>query len=93
MNILIVDDEVTALRDLAREMKKVVPDAVVKMVDEAEAALTLVKDQEYDVAFLDITMPGKDGLTLAKEMKGIRPMINIVMVTAYPQYALDAVKL
>lgn len=93
MNILIVDDEVTALRDLAREMKKVVPDAVVKMADEAEAALTLVKDQEFDVAFLDITMPGKDGLTLAKEMKGIRPMINIVMVTAYPQYALDAVKL
>ena len=93
MDILLVDDEVTALRDLARVMKKVAPEANIKEADEAEQALSLCRSQEFDVAFLDIAMPEKNGLTLAKEMKRIRPMLNIVMVTAYPQYALDAIKL
>ena len=39
MNILIVDDEVTALRDMARVLKKVVPDAAVKKADEADAGI------------------------------------------------------
>lgn len=93
MKLLLVDDEVTALRDLERELKKVAPDASVEKADEVEQALSLVKNEEFDVVFLDINMPGMDGLTLAKELKRIRPMINIVMVTAYPQYALDAMKL
>lgn len=93
MNILIVDDEVTALRDMARVLKKVVPDAAVKKADEADAALALVRKQAFDVVFLDINMPGKDGLALAKEMKRIRPMLNIVMATAYTQHVLDAVRL
>ena len=43
--------------------------------------------------FLDIRMPGKDGLELAKEIKQVRPLTNIIMVTAYQQYVYDAVKL
>lgn len=93
MNILIVDDEVSALRDLARTLKNTVPDAQIKQADRAETALALCREQEFDVAFLDIRMPGKDGLELAKEIKQIRPLINIIMVTAYQQYVYDAVKL
>ena len=93
MNILIVDDERTALKDLERALRKVVPEAKVDMADEVDAALSLCREYVYDVVFLDIRMPEKDGLSLAAEMKQIRPMMNIVMVTAYPQYALDAMKL
>ena len=93
MNILIVEDEVTALRDLARTLKKTVPDAQIKQADRAETALSLCREQEFDVVFLDIRMPGKDGLELAKEIKQIRPLVNIIMVTAYQQYVYDAVKL
>ena len=93
MKILIVDDERTALRDLERALRKVVPEAEISMADEVDMAVALCREQAFDVAFLDILMPEKDGLNLAREMKQIRPIMNIVMVTAYPQYALDAMKL
>lgn len=38
-------------------------------------------------------MPGRDGLSLVKELKELRPMLNIVMVTAYQEYAYDAMRL
>ena len=93
MKILIVDDERTALRDLERALRRVVPDAEISSADEVDTALALCREQEFDVVFLDIRMPERDGLSLAKEMKQLRPMINIVMVTAYRNYALDAMKL
>ena len=93
MNILIVDDEVTALRDLARVLRDAAPEATVETADGAKKALASCRKQAFDVAFLDITMPDKDGLTLAKELKQLCPLLNIVMVTAYPQYALDAMRL
>lgn len=93
MDVLIVDDERTALKNLTRVLKKVVPDAVIAETDESDGALKLCREAIFDVVFLDINMPDKDGLTLAKEIKQIRPGINIVIVTAYPEYALKAYKL
>ena len=93
VKILLVDDEESALRDLSRLMNAAVSDAEVRSTDQAEAALDLCRETEFDVAFLDINMPGTDGLALAKKLKKIRPMINIVIVTAYPEYAMDALKL
>ena len=93
MEVLIVDDERTAQNHLARILSKVTEDAHVQMTDQAEEAVALCKSSDFDVVFLDINMPDKDGLTLAKEIKEIRPMINIVIVTAYPEHALEAHKL
>jgi two-component SAPR family response regulator len=94
MNILIVDDEASALRDLSREMRKVVPeDDEIFTARDSKTALAVCKEQNIDVVFLDIQMPDMDGLTLAAKMKEISPLINIIMVTAYPNYALDALKL
>ena len=93
MNILIMDDEITAINNLARVLRKVVPDASVDKADEAETALLICAQKNLDVVFLDINMPDMDGLTMAKEIKKLQPLTNIVMVTAYEQYALDALKL
>ncbi len=93
MNILIVDDEAGALRDLSRVMSRVVPGEEICTARDAETALALCKEHLFDVAFLDISMPDMDGLTLVGEIKKILPLINIIIVTAYPNYALDAFKL
>ncbi|MBQ9437105.1 MAG: response regulator [Lachnospiraceae bacterium] len=93
MDVLIVDDEQTALKNLTRVLKKVAPEADIQKTDDVEEALELCRRHAFDVVFLDIRMPDKDGLTLAKDIKNILPVVNIVIVTAYPEYALNAYKL
>ena len=93
MNVLIVDDEQTALNNLERVLKKVVTNVIITKADEAEYALKLCRDNMYDIVFLDINMPDKDGMTLAEEIKKLIPIVNIIIVTAYPEYALEAYKL
>lgn len=58
-----------------------------------EEAIDLAKKKTFDVAFLDIQMPGKNGIALAESIKRYAPSVNIVIVTAYDRYALDALKL
>ena len=93
MRVLIVDDEISAVRDLALSLEDIDPTAEIVTATKADTALQLFKERTFDVVFLDVNMPKKDGLTIAKEMIALRPTINIIMVTGFPQYALDAVKL
>ncbi len=93
MNILVVDDEDAAIRDLVRIIRKVEPYCNLMSTDEVDEAVEMCQKNDFDVAFLDINMPGRNGLTLAQELKDLRPLINIIMVTAYPNYAIDAFKL
>ncbi len=63
----------------------------VETVQEAEnatQALLAVQRDRPDVVFLDIRMPGLDGLTLAREGRGVLP--PVVFVTAYDEYAVAA---
>jgi len=93
MRILIVDDEKNSVRDLELSLREIVPGAEIETASSSDTALEIFRGGEFDVAFLDVNMPVKDGLDIAKEMISLHPTINIIMVTGYPQYALDAVKL
>ena len=53
MNILIVDDEVSALRDLARVIGKVATDATIQLAGDSQSALALCREHAPDVVFLD----------------------------------------
>ena len=93
MNVLIVDDERTAVKDILRVLKQLLPDADVRSAESAEEALKLCRANGFDVMLIDIRMPDMDGLALAAEIKRIHPMINIIITTAYPEYALESYKL
>lgn len=93
MKILIVDDEAGALRDLSRAVEKVQPGEELFSARDGETALALCREQALGVVFLDISMPDVDGLTLARKIRSIRPLVNLIMVTAHPNYALDAFRL
>lgn len=90
MKVLIADDELLISEDMKREVENMFPDAVVDAVMSSSEALRLAESKEYDVALLDIDMPGMDGLTLAKKIIAKRPIINIIFVTGYQEYALEA---
>lgn len=93
MKILIIDDEWAARKDLRRVVRNVVADVHIKMASNAGAALRLGRSEAYDVIFLDIQIPDMDGLTIAREILEVHPQTNIVVTTANPQYALEAVQL
>ena len=93
MRVLIVDDERTAIKDITKILEKIEPDADVTACDNAGEALALCRSNDFDVVLLDIRMPDMDGLTLASEIKAIRPVINIIITTAHPEYALESYKL
>lgn len=93
MKILIVDDEEYLREDLRDALERVSPGNEYSFAAEYDGAMKLIDKSAFDIAFLDIQMPGKNGLTLAEVIKKECPRMNIVMVTAYSEYALDALKL
>ena len=93
MKILLCDDEELQLLRLENAVKATLPDAEIFRFSNPIEAWTTCKDMPIDIAFLDIEMPGVNGIQLAKRLKGVLPAINIIFVTAYVQHALDAYKL
>lgn len=93
MKILLVDDEKLQLIRLEESVKKVLLDSEIFSYTNPTKALEENKDTIFDIAFLDIEMPMMNGIMLAKALKSINPKINIIFVTAYDHYALDALKL
>lgn len=93
MKILLVDDEKLQLTRLEESVRSVVPSADIVTYTNPVLALNENKNTKIDIAFLDIEMPKLNGIQLAKALKNINPKINIVFVTAFDRFALDAMKM
>ena len=93
MRYLIVDDEAAARMDLYKTLHHLENDAEIRQASDADEAIKACIEEKPDVVFIDIRMPQKDGLTLAKEMIQAVPMTNVIITTAYPEYALEALGL
>lgn len=93
MNIIAVDDEKLALDVLEGTIKEAVPQAQVYSFRQPLDALNFSAENFCDIAFLDIKMRGMTGLELAKQLKDINGRINIIFVTGYSEYSLDAFRL
>ena len=90
LRCLIVDDEAPA-RDEMRFLLDRARDAeVVGAAANAAEAGVLVAAIDYDVVFLDIHMPGIDGISFARELRGRPGGPSVVFVTAYPDHAIEA---
>ena len=90
MKILLVDDEELQLIRLEKACKKVLEDAEIFSFTNPKKAYSEMVNEKIDIAFLDIEMPEISGIALAKKLKSINPLINVIFVTAYDNYALDA---
>lgn len=90
MNIVIIDDELMAIEELKETIESVRDNVSISCFSNYIDGLKSAKNVNYDVAFLDISMPGMNGLELATELKNINKNTNIIFVTGYSEYALDA---
>ena len=93
MKVLLVDDETLQLLRLEQSVKNVIKDVESFSYTNPVLALRENRDEQIDIAFLDIEMPEINGIMLAKKLKKINPKINIIFVTAYNDYALEAMSL
>jgi two-component system LytT family response regulator len=89
LRVLIVDDELLArqrLEDLLAARDDV---RIVDSVDDGEQAIEAIRQQDIDLVFLDVQMPGYSGVDVVEEI-GPEHMPVVIFVTAYDQYALKA---
>lgn len=89
MRIVIVDDEERAKNVLSIMLRGMGQEDIVSF-SAAEEALEYIRHRGCDLAFLDIEMPGMDGLAMAEELLKLPGLPVTVFVTAFPQYALQA---
>jgi CheY-like chemotaxis protein len=78
--ILVVDDE-PAFCEVLRDFLESKGYNVV-VANSGDEALSTYPEERPDVVLMDVRMPGKDGLTTLKELKGIDPKVKAVMVSA-----------
>jgi len=91
MKILLVDDEAPARERLRRLIEELGDGyTVVGEATNGEDAVAAAREAEADVVLLDQKMPGISGLETAVELAVLDPPPAVVLVTAYPDYALDA---
>lgn len=90
MRVLIVDDEPLARSRLSRLLAQIPGYQLIGEAENGQQALQLCTELLPDLVFLDIEMPGADGLSVAADLAKIQPPPAVVFVTAHPQHALAA---
>lgn len=90
IRILLVDDEPLAREDLLRLLSQNPDCQMVGFAQNGREALEEIHKQKPDVVFLDIEMPGKNGLEVASDLAKIKDPPLIIFVTAFNQYAVQA---
>ena len=90
MNIIILDNHKLIITEIRRQVLSVLPTAVCVCFTKQREAIEYVKKHRVDIALLDVNMPGLNGIEVAELMCQINPRLNIIFVTGYPEYALQA---
>jgi CheY-like chemotaxis protein len=83
--VMIVDDSKLARMSVLKVLRALHPDWLTVEVGDANQALASAGQESPDFVLLDYNMPGKDGLTLAKELRALEPSIGIAVISANHQ--------
>jgi DNA-binding NtrC family response regulator len=81
VKILVIDDEPSVLESFKMILK--IKDYDVTTFGDGAAAFEVVKAGMFDMAFIDLKLPGMDGITILKKLKQADPDLEVVIVTAY----------
>ncbi|WP_445355993.1 LytR/AlgR family response regulator transcription factor [Microbulbifer sp. EKSA008] len=91
MRAIIADDEPLLRHHLDQMLADIFPELeVIGKACDGNEALALCQREEPDVVFLDIRMPGMDGLAVAEALGKLQTNPIIVFITAYDEYAVSA---
>src|SRR6266566_1671604 len=94
MRVLIADDHAMFRRGLRETIGEAFPKVTFAEAKTAEETLELVRQQDWEIVILDISMPGKSGLDILDDLKHLRPKLPVLFLSMHPeeQYARRALK-
>lgn len=93
MKTILVDDMLLDMQLFELKCKDVPDFEIVGKFTDPLEAIAYAREHVVDFALLDIDMPGMNGMELARQLRTIRGDVIIVFVTAYPKFAVDALKM
>jgi two-component system OmpR family response regulator len=79
--VLIVDDEEDFVVTLQKRLRK--RNLEVGTALDGAQALELIKGKDFDVVVLDVKMPGMDGLEVLRQVKQMKPLIEVIILTGH----------
>lgn len=94
LRILIVDDHAIVREGLSQILKLGFPEAVVGQGSDATQALEQAEKKTWDVILLDISMPGRSGLDIIRQINVFQPNAKILVLSMHPEdhYAMRVLK-
>jgi two-component system, NarL family, invasion response regulator UvrY len=94
MRILLTDDHAVVRQGLKLILADHFKNAVFGEARNAHEALTRVSKDKWDVAVLDVTMPGRSGMEILREMKRLKPKLPVLILSMHPedQFAVRMLK-
>jgi DNA-binding NtrC family response regulator len=81
MRVLLTDDEERFAQSLAKILRN--RNMEVHTARDGEAAVKFVSETECDVVVLDLRMPGMDGLTAMAEIRKIKPLVPVILLSGH----------
>ncbi|MDZ7362975.1 MAG: response regulator transcription factor [candidate division KSB1 bacterium] len=94
INVLIVDDHPIVRAGLKQILKGTADIQVAEEANNGQEALQKILENDFDVVLLDISMPGRSGLDILRELKGIKSDLHVLILSTFSeqQYAVRALK-
>ena len=89
--VIIVEDVPLVLRGSVHMLEQEIPQAEIVGFSSAAEALSYARLNPVSIAFLDIELPGENGMDLGKALKKLNPRINIIYLTSHNEYIEEAV--
>ncbi len=89
-NVIMVDDSRVILSDSLPVLEEVLPNATITGFIWPREAIEYAKTNQVALAILDIELGTASGLDLCRTLLEINPRTNVIYLTAYPDYSLDA---
>ncbi|MCR5723883.1 MAG: response regulator [Treponema sp.] len=88
--ILALDDEALSLHGLSAAIQEAEPNCTLFPFSRSTDAVAFAREHPVDIAFLDIALGATSGITVARQLKQLRPAVNIIFVTGYSEYTGEA---
>jgi len=85
MRILIADDHAILRRGLREILQRELPGVVSGEAADAAEVLAEVQRQDWDLLILDVTMPGRSGLDLLKDLRYLRPKLPVLVLSMHSE--------